>query len=55
MELWNLLSIGAGGVAVGIAAMMWMFTRRPSVQDLGSVSSQWVLEHRAGQAEGTAN
>ena len=29
-------------------------TRRPSVQDLGSVSSQWIAEQRAGQAEGSS-
>ena len=55
MELWNLFSIGAGGVAIGVAAMMWVFLRRPSVKDLGSVSSQWVIEHRTSQAEGTVH
>ena len=39
---------GAVAVAVGV---VFLFFRRPSSEDLGAVSDQWVAEHRAGPGD----
>ena len=51
MDLGNLFWMGVAVAVVGIGAWVFATARRPSGQDLGSVSSQWIAEQRA-QADG---
>jgi hypothetical protein len=53
MDLWSVLWVSATVVVIGLVALVLAAARRPSVQDLGSVSSHWIVEHRASQSEGT--
>ena len=50
MDLVNVFWIVAVAV-IGVGAWVFATARRPSGQDLGSVSSQWIAEQRA-QADG---
>jgi len=45
MSLVTLLSIG-GGVLVFAACAAWYFVRAASAEDLGSISRNWITEHR---------
>ena len=54
MDLWTVLWVGIAVVIIGIVALVMAAARRPSVEDLGSVSNQWIVEHRAGQSERTS-
>jgi hypothetical protein len=46
MDVWSALRwIGLGAAIIGFAVIV-LIARRPSAPDLGSVSSQWVAEHR---------
>jgi hypothetical protein len=53
MDLWSVLWASVGTAAIGLVALVLAAARRPSVEDLGSVSSHWIAEHRASQSEGT--
>jgi hypothetical protein len=54
MDLWSVLWVGVGAAVIGLVALVLAAARGPSVQDLGSVSSHWIAEHLAGQAEGVS-
>jgi hypothetical protein len=45
--LWGGLAVVVIGFLVPVPAA----TRRPSVEDLDPVSSQWIVEHRGRQSE----
>jgi hypothetical protein len=53
VDLWTVLWIGIAIVVIGILVLVLVTARRPSAKDLGSVSSQWIVEHRASQPERT--
>ena len=50
MHLARALWIGAGVVVLAIGALV-LFFRGTSSEDLGTVSGQWVAQHRAGQVD----
>jgi hypothetical protein len=52
MDLWSVLWVGVGVAVFGFVALVFAAARRPSAQDLGSVSSQWIVEHRVSKSEG---
>jgi len=42
-------ALGAAAVTlIVIAGAVWLLWRRSSAHDLGSVSQQWVAQHRSG-------
>ena len=45
MSLYTLLAIGTG-VLVFAACRAWYFMRAASAEDLGSISRNWITEHR---------
>jgi hypothetical protein len=46
--------IAGGGVALVAAAVMWMVRRAPADDDqLGTISTQWISEHRSHEREHT--
>jgi hypothetical protein len=45
MHLWTLASLGIGVSLVGALAV-WYFLRAESAADLGSISRNWLTEHR---------
>jgi hypothetical protein len=47
MHVYGLLWIGIGAAVVACVTV-WLFFRRASTTDLGSVSSHWMVEHRNG-------
>ena len=51
MDLWSGLWVGIGAAVIGLVALVFAAARRPSLQDLGSVSSRWIAEKGAGQPE----
>lgn len=50
MQIWSTVGIGIGVGVLGIVAVILMFMRPHGAVDLGSVSDQWIAQHRAGQA-----
>ena len=51
MDLGNVFWMGVAVAVIGVGAWVFATARRPSGQDLGSVSSRWIAEQRA-QADG---
>ena len=51
MDLGSVFWMVVAVAVLGIGARVFATARRPSGQDLGSVSSQWIAEQRA-QADG---
>lgn len=49
MHLASALWIGIGAIALAIGAILLFF--RGSSEDLGAVSAQWVVRHRAGRLD----
>jgi hypothetical protein len=45
MNLWTLLSLGLGVLVFAVGAA-WFFLREASETDLGSISRNWIMEHR---------
>jgi hypothetical protein len=45
MNAVMLLSLGFGVLCVA-AGSLWFFTRTKSAADLGSISRNWIIEHR---------
>ena len=45
ITMWALIALGVAAVVVAVVASSWSEDRR---SDLGSVSHQWIAEHRFG-------
>jgi hypothetical protein len=43
--------IGIGAGLIGLAMSLMMLMRSSGRSDLGSVSEQWMAQHRAGRAD----
>ena len=48
MRIWMALALGVVGLAI---ALRMVLARLPTQKDLGSVSEQWMAQHRAGRMD----